>query len=253
MKHIIPSLLISICIGLCPAFADTKPSLPVDGRIKIFTYTPEDVYSLITKHGYQTSVSFAPTEEINTISVGDRSLWQIIPAGNRLFVRPMTDNLSTNMTVITNRREYNFDLKSLPESGRNNLYAVQFRYPDEVRNETNANDFLPPSPVALGTGGVAIPPMDTQRTQTKNDHYSYTGSDVVAPEEVYDDGRYTYIAYDVMPTPPPTPFVIGNEGQAAIAVHKIQGNQIILRIVSNSFILRHPEGNITVYNELFHP
>ena len=255
MKQIIPAILISMCIHLPAAFADSKPDFPADSRIKIFTYAPSDVYTILTKYGYQTSVSFAANEEINTISVGERSMWQIIPTGNRIFIRPMDDGLTTNMTVITNMREYTFDIKSVEENSSNNLYVIQFRYPDG--RAANADDKIPPpAPVmpamAPRASNVAIPPLDTQRDQTTNEQYSYTGSDAVAPARVYDDGKYTYIEYNAMLSPPPVPYVVGPSGQPAIAAHETRGNRMILATVASGFVLKSDSGDITVYNELFH-
>src|SRR5690606_16844710 len=71
---------------------------------------------------------------IETISVGDRSLWQIIPANNRLFIRPMQKGITTNMTLLTNKRAYQFDLKSLGEGDKNDnvVYVVKFLYPKPI-------------------------------------------------------------------------------------------------------------------------
>jgi len=74
-----------------------------DSRIKLLPYDESDVYTITTRPGYQTNVVFGRGEEIQTISVGDRSFWQLIPAGNRLFIRPMNEDVSTNMTILTNR------------------------------------------------------------------------------------------------------------------------------------------------------
>ncbi len=132
-----------------------------DTRIKIIPYEETDVYTLTTKPGYQTNVVFGRGEEIQTISVGDRSFWQIIPAANRLFIRPMNEDVTTNMTVLTNRHSYQFDLKSISADAKGgNIYVAQFAYPDTRKVPPPAP--LPPAasqpfrpPVADG------PPVDT--------------------------------------------------------------------------------------------
>jgi type IV secretory pathway VirB9-like protein len=118
-----------------PAFAnDPTMEYPSDSRIKILKYSASDIFTIYTLYGYQTNIEFANGEEVQTISVGDRSLWQIIPSANRLFIRPMDDNVSTNMTVITNLRTYQFDIKSGSGSIDNNprmVYVARFTYPDK--------------------------------------------------------------------------------------------------------------------------
>ena len=161
MKHLISSLAFSLLVGSFAAHADL-PDLPVDGRIRILTYAPADVYTVPTKYGYQTSIVFASNEEITTVSVGDRSMWQIIPSGNRIFIRPMDDGLTTNMTVITNMREYNFDILSVEGEHSNNLYVVQFRYPDKRAStiaDTLNDGEMPMTPPARFTPMAAPAPV----------------------------------------------------------------------------------------------
>lgn len=108
-------------------------------RIKVLMYNESDVYVIRTKYGYQTNIVFDPKEEIETISVGDRSLWQLIPAGNRLYIRPLNEDMKTNMTLITNKHSYEFDLKSVSKNSNSNIYVAKFIYPD--KNSVASNNF----------------------------------------------------------------------------------------------------------------
>lgn len=105
-----------------------------DSRIKTFVYNPNEVFAVTTHYGYQSNIEFAEKETIETVSVGDRVAWQIIPAGKRLFIRAMEENAHTNMTVVTNQHAYQFDLRSSSSDavfGSEELtYVVRFYYPD---------------------------------------------------------------------------------------------------------------------------
>lgn len=265
MKHRIFMIALCSLWGMPSAHADGMPEakatavytdgaseLPVDNRIKLLNYTPTDVYTVPTKYGYQTSIVFESGEAVRTVSVGDRSMWQIVPSGNRIFIRPMDDDLSTNMTVITNMREYNFDIKSVAADKTNNVYVIQFRYPEDERN-SDAPELPPIAPAVSRIDAVAIPPLDTQRTQSINKLYSYTGPDEVAPAQVYDDGKNTYVVYNTIPSPAPKPLITSASGNQDVATHVVQGNKIVIRTVTSGFVLTSPAGDITVYNELFHP
>jgi type IV secretion system protein VirB9 len=121
-----------------------------DSRIKTFVYNPNEVFSITTHYGYQSNIEFAQKESIETISVGDRVAWQIIPAGRRLFIRAMEENARTNMTVVTNLRAYQFELRSSAATavfGSESLtYVVRFFYPTEAL----ANGAAPvPAPLAV--------------------------------------------------------------------------------------------------------
>ncbi len=110
-------LLCVLLVAATPVRADLLEEMgaSTDGRIRMLTYNPNQVYSITTRIGYQTYIEFSAQEEIQTISIGERSYWQLIPAGNRLFLRPMRPDVATNMTVITNRYAYQFDVSSAPE------------------------------------------------------------------------------------------------------------------------------------------
>jgi len=262
MMRTISTFCAILLLSTAPVMAQEAdgPEIPSDRRIRILTYSPQDIYTVNTKYGYQTSIVFASGEEIATVSVGERSMWQIVPSHNRIFIRPMDEGLSTNMTVITNMREYNFDIKSVTGNSGGNMYVVQFRYPDKTNKLVDSlNDpMLPPlpaakaEPVVLTSGSpLSIPPLDTQRTQDINTRYSYTGPDAVAPADVFDDGKSTYIVYNKLPDPAPVPMIPGASGEA-VAAHRIDGPRIILNTVASGFVLKHPAGDINVYNDTLH-
>ena len=172
--------------------ADSGPI--ADNRIKLLNYDESDVYTITTRYGYQTNIVFGAGEEVQTISVGDRSMWQIIPAANRLFIRPMEDNAITNMTVITNRHSYQFDLKSIStEKGSGNIYVAKFVYPDAVRPAPAPR----PAAVSPAIAYYEPPPpgITGGRPSHPNYNYTFSGPDNLAPQQVYDDGKSTHIKY----------------------------------------------------------
>jgi type IV secretion system protein VirB9 len=250
-----------------------QPFSPSDSRIKLLMYDPNDVYVIRAKYGYQTNIVLAPEEEIQTISVGDRSLWQIIPAGNRLYIRPMDENITTNMTLITNRRSYEFDLKSVAQNNENNIYVARFVYPPKGGvPEARINDnFSPASSAAAaplpsrapenpehvlkppaGTP-VANPAPADMRPVHPNYNYTYSGPDALAPLQVYDDGRYTYVKYRQLTSPFPSAYTIGPGGQEYAASYRVEDSTLILEGVAAETRLRSAGGVIKIYNELLNP
>lgn len=109
-------------------------SLPIttDNRIKTYIYNPNEVYLLVLHFGFQSHIEFAKNEEIQTITLGDSYVWKITPLANRLFIKPLEKNIRTNMTIITNKRTYQFDIvaKELEDGEEKDLvYAIRFYYP----------------------------------------------------------------------------------------------------------------------------
>ena len=106
--------------------------LTTDNRIKTYIYNPNEIYLMVLHFGYQSHIEFASGEEIQTIYTGDAYAWEITPLANRLFLKPLVKNVRTNMTVITNKRTYQFDVVSEElENGseKDLVYVIRFYYP----------------------------------------------------------------------------------------------------------------------------
>jgi type IV secretion system protein VirB9 len=107
--------------------------ITIDSRIKNFVYSENEIFPVVLHYGYQTAIEFGKDETIQTYSVGNQFVWQFSAVGRTLFIRPLEDNIVTNMTVITNKRRYYFELYSKMMSGLNDeemSYVVRFFYPD---------------------------------------------------------------------------------------------------------------------------
>ena len=107
-----------------------------DSRIKTYIYSPNDIYLLVLHYGFQSHIEFAKNESIETITLGDTYAWKITPLGNRLFIKPLERNIRTNMTIITNKKTYQFDIVAQElESGdeKDLVYVVRFQYPKNSR------------------------------------------------------------------------------------------------------------------------
>ena len=65
----------------------------------------------------------------------DNKLFGLV-CDNKLFIKPMEKNIRTNMTIITNKRTYQFDIVSKEledENDKDLVYVVRFQYPKKAR------------------------------------------------------------------------------------------------------------------------
>ncbi|NDB82721.1 MAG: hypothetical protein EB127_08275 [Alphaproteobacteria bacterium] len=137
-KNKILTIIMNALLILHPTIAlsfDEDLPLTRDTRIKTYIYNKSEVFMLALHFGYQSHIEFAEGEVPQTISVGDTFAWKMTPINNRLFIRPLEKNIKTNMTVITNKRTYQFDLvaKELEEGEEEDLvYQIKFFYPKKV-------------------------------------------------------------------------------------------------------------------------
>jgi type IV secretion system protein VirB9 len=120
-------------ISIVMAF-DEDLSITTDSRIKTYIYNPNEVYLLVVHYGFQSQIEFSKGEEVKTISLGDSYAWKITPLENRLFIKPMEKNIRTNMTILTNKKSYQFDIVAKELDGEDDqdlAYVVRFYYPSK--------------------------------------------------------------------------------------------------------------------------
>lgn len=243
MRQIIFAFLV-VLVGVTSANA-SEPVV-TDSRIKTFVYNEYDVYNIYTHYGYQTNIEFARGEEIATVSVGDRIAWQIVPVGNRLFIRPMEEDASTNMTIITSERAYQFDLTS---SGPGKLkpseelaYVVRFYYPEDDERLRIA----PPVQMA-----EMVPPP-VAPAASYNYRYTFTGPDTIAPLKVFDNGTETF--FRLQPAPEGSDaqiFAVGPDGKEYPLGTRVADNGFVaVNTVAHKFVVRYSQADfVCIYNE----
>lgn len=228
-----PLLALSLaCLLATPALAQTAPvpaSAP-DPRIRTLPYDPDQVYRLSGVMGFQTMLEFAPDERIENVSIGDALGWQITPnkRATLLFLKPVDRAPATNMTVVTDRRRYVFELSVSP-GGADAAYVVRFRYP-AVPVEIAAPPAKPP---------VAEP--------TRNAAYTIKGAAALAPARVFDDGRATYFAWPSQAELPAI-FVIGADGSEGLANAVVKDGYLVVDQLAPRFVLRSDKASATVIN-----
>jgi len=260
-----------------------------DSRIKTFVYNENDVYSMLTHYGYQCNIEFGRNEEIETVSVGDRIGWQIVPSGRRLFIRAMEENAHTNMTVVTNRRAYQFDLRSSGAKARDReelVYVVRFYYPDDPSKSSappppmpapsyqmpsytpmnytpQAPAYYPPpmpqqqvaAPVPGPIYASATPPMPVKTRKVASapaseNNYQYSFS---GPDKLAPTKMYD----DGQSTyfkfrnmsAPPKIYALGPGGNEESVNYTVDNGYIVVDRTAPQFLLRKGEDQVTVYND----
>ena len=258
---VVMALCVGVALTIPAAFAQP---ITTDSRIKTFVYNPNEVFAITTHYGYQSNIEFGPKEQIDTISVGDRVAWQIIPAGNRLFIRAMEENVRTNMTVVTNLRAYQFDLRSSTAEavfGSAELtYVVRFFYPPA--NSLGSTSYVPPvanhtylPPVIMNAPASNFPqvaaPTPIQpsgQRSVMNYRYTYSGPNDIAPTKIYDDGKTTYFKLGASQTPQIAVMTARGE-TIPIAARRTAEGLLAVDAVAPRFSLSQAGRHVIVYNE----
>lgn len=232
-------------LATAPAMAAVQPTPgPVDPRIRTVIFNPREVVTITGQLGYQMLIEFAPAERIENISIGDSLSWQVTPnkKADLLFLKPIDRSPSTNMTVVTNLRRYNFELIAVAANTgtrRAQTYDVRFLYPNEELAAGNAAPIEAPLSDGIAPDGW-------------NFAYSYTGAKTNVPARVFDDGHFTYFQWpDGVDTP--AVFVIGGDGKEALVNHITKGRYLVVEQLASYFMLRNGSQVTEVFNDAQKP
>ena len=222
------------------AYAMREPRpLGVDKRIKVMSYAPDEVFKYTGYYGYQTNIEFGEGESIESISMGDTTGWQMIPSGRRLFLKPMDQDATTNMTLITNKRMYFFELhaeEAADISDPNLSFIVRFIYPDEGSSSAIRK--------FSSTSGP-----DLTQPWKYNFNYTISGNQYIAPLRIFDDGEFTYFKFKNKNAEVPAFFMVDSEGKEALVNYRVSGEYIVIERVIGQFTLRNGPDIVCVFNE----
>jgi type IV secretion system protein VirB9 len=270
--------IIFIVLVALPCNAQTP--ITTDSRIRTLVYNPNEVYELKFYYNYQSFIEFSEDEEIEMISVGEAFAWRLTPAGKRLFIRPLEIAAHTNMTIITNRRIYHFDIRSDEFTGKADedlVYTVRFFYPQigqplpmppqlavpnvaarPRKEKTSANPQssgdltgVIHTPIPKARVDEKLPGMVDRNPENSNLNFDYRfsgESDNIMPLKVYDDGNETHFQFANDNLVIPTISVVDINGNETPVSYTIRDRYVVIPIVSQQFTLRLSESILCIYN-----
>jgi type IV secretion system protein VirB9 len=206
--------LVALTALTLPASAQTYPQ-PGEGdpRIQTVQYDPTQIIRLSVAPGLQTLVELSPGENIQTIGVGDSAAWAV-SAGKRgdfFFVKNVSANATTNMSVVTAARVYNFEL--LPSSGYGEVDTYHLKIVSSSK------------------------PQDTVTVSIKsNFEYRVSGSKAIRPSSVYQEGTRTILHWPEAAEIPGV-FLVAN-GNEALVNGEMQDGRFIVAGTPEKLIFR---------------
>lgn len=233
------------------AIINSRPT-PTDSRIRVMVFNPNDVFKFTGFYGYQSSIELGESEEVVSISMGDTSGWQIVPSGNRIFMKPIALNATTNMTLITNNHTYFFELygeEATDIRDPNMIFNVKFLYPELAEAEAiSASSSIGSSGVSSNSGPNLSAP------EKLNFNYSISGSEEMAPVKIFDDGSFTYLQFREKNSEVPAIFAVDEDLRESMVNYRVDTanpNILVIEQVFQKLSLRNGKKIVCVYNEAF--
>jgi type IV secretion system protein VirB9 len=230
---------------------DPEPGVPSDPRLVTQVFNEAQVYTINGKVKVQTTIKFAPDEAIQNVAIGDSSAWQVQPnqAQTLLFVKPLATSARTNMTVVTNRRTYLFDLVASPRNAP--LYVLQFRYPELERAAEEAALVAAAQAEREAANEVELAaandPYAVVDPATLNFEWASAGESDLFPARAYDDGEALFLTWPA-DTPIPAILTTNSDGDEGPVNFTVRGETVVLDMVPNQIILRSGDETATLTN-----
>lgn len=237
--------MIRTVMSACALALAATPALAKDARLVSRVYNSDEVVRIESKAGVQASIAFAEQEQIENVAIGDSNAWQVTPnkRANLLFVKPLTARARTNMTVVTDKRTYFFDLVAGPAA--NPLYVLRFTYPEEPGKKADA----PPAVPALTTEESRVAGGELPSDPASlNFNWVRKGDAKIMPARVYDDGAAVYLAW-APGAPLPSIMMRDRTGAEGPVNYAVRDDTLVVDGVPGILILRLGRSSATLENK----
>ena len=214
----------------------TAASAAADNRIRSLAYDPDKIVQILGKAGIQSTIEFAPDERIENVAVGDSSKWQITPnhRASLLFVKPLAERSRTNMTVVTDRRTYMFDLVA-GDKFTTPVYALKFSYPNDRPASADVKPAQTSQPVNVA---AATDQPATMTAEKLHFDWQSKGERKLVPSRIFDDGASVFLAWN-HETPLPAILTVNEDRKEGPLSYHMSGDYIVVSPVPQNMVLRY--------------
>lgn len=247
-------IALAICLGLGgnAQALEVPHGGPLDQRVRFIDYRAEEVVQLIGHYGFSTHIQFSPSETVEHIAMGDKDAWEVAPVSNHIFIKPQGEEATTNMTVITSRRVYNFELsahwsqRAAHPNPNDMLFQINFRYPDEIAAQQEREAEAQRLQERLN---------QADNPEASNWNYWARGAEEVTPSRALDDGRFTYLTFNNN-SEMPAIYVVNPDGSESLVNTHIDPENpdtIVVHSVARQLVMRKGNSVACIFNESYDP
>ena len=241
----------ALLAGLAAGAATLPPDGPLDRRVRTADYRDGEVYKITGFFGFHALLMFQDDERVEKVA-GFEKGWSIDNLGNKLLVHPRVDDADSNLTVVTSRRVYFFELtvKPFPKAyasqadDPDQTFGLRFRYPEEEARAVRA------AAAASAAAATLHQPLRARPVKATHWNYSYMGAEAIRPYQVWDDGSFTYFRFYAQQDLPAF-FVINDDGSESVVNKGVErdGDTVVVQRVGRQFVLRMGQSVTCIYNE----
>lgn len=238
----------TLALALAVATLATGPAIADDPRLVETLYDPAQIVRINGKARVQATIMFADDETIENVAIGDSQSWQVTPnkRANLLFVKPLSPTAVTNMTVVTSKRTYLFDLVANPRNQP--VYVLSFTYPEPPPPSAEELALAQRDTANAAEMAAATDPYAVVDPTALNFEWSKRGDANLWPVRAYDDGRAIFLSWSSDRTVPAI-LVRDHEGTEGPVNFTVRGETIIVQGAPREIVLRSGEESAVLVNE----
>ena len=228
MKRLGIALLVAL--NMTQAWAEVVPSRgDTDPRVRMAAYDGNQVYKLRGVVGYQIDLEFEAGERFTGLGAGDIEGLSFVGQENHLFLKPKALKVATNITVLTNRRHYQFDYAAALKAvgGDDTVYVLRFTYAD---TQSKADS-------EAASRKVDAQLQSAAQSRRQNVDYWYCGEPSLRPVAASDDGLHTRLSFSPQAELPAI-FVRNADDSESLLNFSMDSGDVIIHRIARRFVLR---------------
>ncbi len=214
---------VSPAAALAAANASARRRPGPDGFVDathIYDYAPGAIFELYATPEFLSTIALEEGETLQTTAAGDTARWMVeaVPTAGEdegrtiVLVKPMRAGVRTNIVLVTDRRTYLVEAIAVA-AGQAYSAQIAWRYPEDGLARRVAGPT-----VTLDALNFRYR-IETVRGRTP--HWR--------PQRVFDDGRRTYIEFQLdLETSEAPPLFIRNGNEAQLVNYRVRGNRYVV-------------------------
>lgn len=205
------------------------------GAIQLYGFERGSIYQVYGTPEQVTDIALETGEELISVSAGDTVRWMVGDTrsgtgANRqvhILIKPLADDISTNLIVLTSKRTYYVDLVAQPD---NYMPAVAWTYKSQPAPLQSRQAKLPVQYASLDPG-LTVAHGDSPALEKLNFAYKIKGDHPDwRPVRAFDDGDKVFIQFPVAigRSEAPPLFVETSSGGSALVNYRVKGRYYVV-------------------------
>jgi type IV secretion system protein VirB9 len=215
-----------------------------DARVREIEYREDQVVQLTGYVGYHIDIELERGEQFVALGAGDSAAVDVASEGPHVMVKPKAARVATNLTLVSSRRVYHFEYRSLDAQPPLNtaIFALRFRYSPAPSGVTPAATPVRFSSQAVTAAAAARLSESSSVTpgpagRPVNRDYWYCGGSTLQPVAASDDGVQTRLTFSSRGEWPAI-FVRNEDGSESLLNFHAEGTTAVVHRVAPEFVLR---------------